>query len=372
MIPKKKILFFHFDLQGGGAEKVLINLLRNLNPDKYDITLQTIFGAGPNLKDVPNNVKFKCLFKHVFRGFSIIMKLVSPSLLHKILIREKYDIEVAFLESSPTRIVSACSNKGTKKIAWVHTTYSKEKSIIKSYRNRDEAICAYNKYDMISFVSQETRDAFEKMMPEVQTKTIVIQNVADFNHIYKMAEEKCPLECDKSVINLYSVGRLTKVKGYERLIKCFGRLIQEGINNFHFYLLGKGEEKDTLLELINKLRLDNHVSLLGYDNNPYKYAKQMDLFICSSYVEGYSTAVTETVALGVPVLTTDCSGMSDILKNGKLGMIVPNNDDSLYNGMKQLLSNPSFILSYKERINNLPKLTTESLINKYEKLFDNI
>ena len=144
------------------------------------------------------------------------------------------------------------------------------------------------------------------------------------------------------------------------------------INNFHFYLLGKGEEKDTLLELINKLRLNNHVSLLGYDNNPYKYAKQMELFICSSYVEGYSTAVTETVALGVPVLTTDCSGMSDILMNGKLGMIVPNNDDSLYNGMKQLLSNPSFILSYKEMINNLPKLTTESLINKYEKLFDNI
>lgn len=368
----KKILFFHFDLCGGGAEKVLINLLNNLDENKYDITLQTIFGTGPNIKDVPHNARFKYVFKETFRGFSKVMKLASPRLLYRLFIREKYDLEVAFIESSPTRIVSACPNNKTKKIAWVHTTYTKDNSIIRSYRCRSEAVKAYNKFDHIAFVSEDTLNAFRAMMPEVSVPMSVVHNVIDIDHTRQLAQYACPIECDRTLVNLYSVGRLTKVKGFDRLLVCLSKLVADGINNFHLYLLGQGEERNNLVSLTNSLGLNNYVSFLGYDANPYRYAKQMDLFVCSSHIEGFSTAVTEAITLGVPVITTECSGMNEILEGGKYGMIVPNDTLSLLNGLKELIVDATKIDEYRQRIANSESITTQSLVSKYEELFDTI
>lgn len=368
----KNILFFHFDLQGGGAEKVLVNLLNNLDANKYRITLQTVFGTGPNIKDIPLNVRFKYLFKNIFRGFSRIMRFAPPWLLHRLIVRDNYDIEVAFLESSPTRIVSACPNKKTKKIAWVHTTYTKDHSIIKSYRNRNEAVKAYNKFDHIAFVSEDTLKAFRVMMPEVTVPMSVVHNVIDLDQTRQLAQEPCPIVCDKSLVNLYSVGRLTKVKGFDRLLNCLSKLVAEGISNFHLYLLGQGEERDNLIALTESLGLSDYVSFLGYDANPYRYAKKMDLFVCSSYIEGYSTAVTEAITLGVPVLTTKCSGMNEILQEGKYGMIVPNDEASLLDGLKELIVNTDKIDEYRQRIATGEKMTTQTFVAKYEELFDTI
>ena len=368
----KKILIFHFDLCGGGAEKVLVNLLNNLDANKYDITLQTIFGTGPNVKDIPNHVRLKYLFKKTFHGFSKIMKIASPGLLYRWIVREKYDIEVAFIESSPTRIISACPHKGTKKIAWVHTTYTKDNSIIRSYRNRSEAVKAYNKFDHIAFVSENTLKAFRAMMPEVTVPMSVIHNVIDIDRTRQLAQEECPLECDHSLVNLYSVGRLTKVKGFDRLLSGLSKLLDEGISNFHLYLLGQGEERNNLISLTESLGLNNHVSFLGYDTNPYRYAKQMDLFVCSSYIEGFSTAVSEAIMLGVPVLTTECSGMNEILKGGKYGLIVPNDELSLLNGLRELIVDTTKIDVFRQRIADGETITTQSLVSKYEELFDTI
>lgn len=112
--------------------------------------------------------------------------------------------------------------------------------------------------------------------------------------------------------------------------------------------------------------------MLGFDNNPYKWIAKMDLFVCSSEREGYSTATSEAVALGIPVLTTKVSGMDEILKNGKFGLIVENNDNDVYHGLKTLVSNPRLISKYKKTISQQPKPTTQSLIENYENLFDNI
>ena len=368
----KRVLFFHFDLAGGGAEKVLVNLLNNLDMSKYDITLQTIFGFGPNVKDVPHNVRFKYLFKDKFIGLSRIMKIVPARLLHMLTIREKYDIEVAFIESSPTRIIAGCHNKKTKKIAWVHTTYTKDNSIIKSYRNRNEAVKAYNKFDHIAFVSEDTLKAFKFMMPEVTVPMSVVHNVIDLDQTRQLAQEPCPIVCDKSLVNLYSVGRLAKVKGFDRLLNCLSKLVSEGITNFHLYLLGKGEERHNLTALTESLGLNDYVSFLGYDTNPYRYAKQMDLFVCSSYIEGYSTAVTEAITLGVPVLTTKCSGMNEILQEGKYGMIVPNDEASLLDGLRKLIVDTNIIEEYRQRIAAGEKMTTQTFVAKYEELFDTI
>lgn len=368
---KKRILFFHFDLQGGGAEKVLINLLNHLDPEKYDITLQTIFGAGPNVKDIPSHVRFKYLFKHVFRGFNTIMKLFSPGLLHRLLIHDKYDIEVGYMENSPTRIVSGCPNKDTKKIVWVHVEIEHPQTFLAGYRNKKEFLSCYHKVDGIAFVAKTALESFEHHYPEITTPKMVVYNVNDYERIRRLAEEEIPFSLDKGVVNLCSVGRLCSQKRFDRLIRIVARLKKAGIAT-HLYILGEGGDRNSLEQLIEQLSLKNDVTLLGYDSNPYKYVSKMDLFVCSSIKEGYSTAVTEAVSLGVPVVTTECSGMREILQDGKFGVIVPNDEDALYDGLEGLLKKPEQIAAYRTAIQQSDAFSTDSLVAKYEELFDSL
>lgn len=370
---KKKILFFHFDLGGGGAEKVLVNLLNHLNPEKYDITLQTIFGVGPNLKDLNSNVHFKCLFKREFRGFNTIMKLFSPRILHKLLVHNVYDIEIGYMENSPTRIISGCENKKSKKLAWVHTTFDDLDACTQAFRSLNEIKHSYNSFDRIVFVSEQAKSIFEQKLPQIATPKIVLHNVTDIARIKELSNEECPILIDKKSINLCSVGRLIRVKGYERLLRCLYILHKDpSVPFFKFYLLGKGAEESELKELITNLDLDGIVYLLGYDKNPYRYVSRMDLFICSSYKEGYSTAVTEAVSLGIPVITTNCSGMDEILDNGRYGKIVLNSEKALLSGLRELLINTDEISKYRKNIANSLKFNTSILINKYQELFDSL
>jgi glycosyltransferase involved in cell wall biosynthesis len=106
----------------------------------------------------------------------------------------------------------------------------------------------------------------------------------------------------------------------------------------------------------------DYVKLLGFHTNPYKYIVQGDLFVCSSRSEGYSTAVTEALVLGVPVITTDCSGMAELLKDGECGMITENDDEAFYEGLKSLLNDAAMLEYYREKAVERGKdFTIESL-----------
>lgn len=370
---KKKILFFHYDLQGGGAERVLVNLLKFIDYTKYDVTLKTIFGAGPYVDAVPESVKFSSVFKREFRGFNQIMKILPGRFWHWLFIKDHYDIEVGYIENSPTRIVAACPQKDTKKVGWVHVEFKQRKTPIAGFRNAAEMIKAYNRLDELVFVANRTKECFENLFPEIKVPMKVIHNVNDFDQIMDLAKEPMPFKLDKEYLNLCAVNRLIKMKGFNRVIDAFRRLKSEGlIDDVKLYILGKGEERENLQRSIYMYGLSHNIILLGFDTNPYKYLSKMDLFLCSSYREGYSTATTEAIALGIPVFTTDCSGMEEILENGKYGMIVPNDDESIYLGLKDLLTHREMISQYAENIKSFSKMSTQTLVDEYEKFFDSL
>ena len=95
--------------------------------------------------------------------------------------------------------------------------------------------------------------------------------------------------------------------------------------------------------------MQERVCLLGFHANPYKYLRQGDLFVCSSLSEGYSTAVTEALILGLPIITTDCSGMAELLQNGECGVITENDEAALYEGLKRLLADKSLLEHYRHK-----------------------
>lgn len=135
------------------------------------------------------------------------------------------------------------------------------------------------------------------------------------------------------------------------------------------WILGDGSERAVLEQYIEEHHLQERVSLLGFQPNPYKYLAAGDLFVCSSLAEGYSTAVAEALILGLPVVTTDCSGMSELLRNGECGIITDNNEEALYEGMKQVLNTPDMLKFYTEKAKERGMdFSVDRLIEPFENL----
>ncbi len=367
---KKRILFFHFDLGGGGAEKVLVNLLNNLDPNKYDITLYTVFNSGVYKNSFAEHIKRKTIFKKQFRGFITLAKILSPGLLHKLFIREKYDIEIGFYHRFPARVIGGCKNDNCKTYAWVHSKMVSPADFFTSYRSIDEANKVYHTFNKVAFVAQSAKDEFLVQTGWDDINCQVVHNVMDIENIISESKQDIDINLDKSKLNICSVGRLTKDKGYDRLLQCLQEIIKEGFTNWHFYLLGRGEEDDKLKKMVEDLKLTEWVSFLGFSRNPYKYVSKMDLFVCSSYVEGYSTAVAEAVVLGVPVLTTNCSGMQEILGN-EAGVIVDNDDDKITEGLLSFFKDEKLLHKCKEGATKRGKLfSIDHSIKEFEDFID--
>ncbi len=367
----KKILFLIHDLGSGGAEKVLVNLVNNMNPRKFDITVLALFGGGVNQQFLKPHIRLITVFPKEFPGNSHIMKLLTPKQLHKWFIKDKYDIEVSYLEGPSARIVSGCPNEDTKLVSWIHFTAESMKDIAKSFRSEKEARKCYNRFNVNVFVSGGSRNAFTGYC-KLNTPIRMLYNVNQSEVIFEKSLENADFPEDDS-FKLCSVGRLIKVKGYERLINIHKRFIDEGIN-LKTYILGTGAEAESLKKQIEDNHLSQSVTLLGYQTNPYKYVSKCDLFVCSSFSEGFSTAATEALIVGTPVCTVEVSGMKEMLgENNEYGVVTENSEDALYEGIKKFIDNPQFLAHYREQAKERSKVfTTEETVNAVEEMLNSL
>ena len=152
---------------------------------------------------------------------------------------------------------------------------------------------------------------------------------------------------------LVTSGRLVSQKGFDNLLEACNKLNKDGLK-YELWILGEGWGRASLEELIEKYKLYN-VKLLGFKKNPYKYIKQGDLFVCSSKNEGFSLVIAEAMILGLPVISTNCSGPNELLNFGEYGFMVENTEEGLYKGLKDILNDKDKLRYYieksKERIN---------------------
>lgn len=342
-LSKKSILFLIPTLGGGGAERVLTNLVNNLDKNKYDITVQCIFKAGVNSKFLGKHIHFIQGRVKQFSGNVALMKLFSPHRLYKLFIHKRYDIVVSYLEGTTARIVSGCPYSDSKLISWVHVEQHTRKVASYCFRSYNEACKCLLRYDYTICVAESVKDDFVKLFPNV-TNCLVLYNTNEDKKIRDLAKEAIDGTMS-SEFNVISVGRLTEAKGYDRLIKVHRRLLNEGFKH-HIYILGTGDESE-INDLIIKEEVTKTFHLLGFQSNPYKFVARADLFVCSSRREGFSTAVTEALILGVPVVTTNCSGSFELCGANEYGFVVSNDEEGIYEGMKTMLSDPKILSHYK-------------------------
>lgn len=343
----KKILFLIPTLGHGGAERVLVNLVNHMDSQKFNITVQTLFDVGIYQTKLNKSIRYIGGFKWYFRGNTILMKFFSPSLLYKFFIRECYDIIISYLEGSAARILSGCDDPLTQKIAWIHIEQETKKRAAASFRSFEEACRCYGKFDHIVCVSRSVQKDFSRIFPNISSQ--VIYNTIESDVILQKSKEPLTdLQFDKNEINICSVAKLMKSKGFDRLVRITQKLVNEGYP-VHVYILGIGDEKNYLEKMIEEYHIGKSWTFLGFRDNPYKYVAAADLYVCCSRREGFSTAVAEALIVGTPVVSTSCSGAKELLgENNEYGIVTANTEEDLLNGIRKIIAREDLLKHYRE------------------------
>lgn len=341
-----KILFYIDTLSGGGAEKVLRTLVNSMDHSRFDISVMTAFPEDAHALLAPR-ITYRSLYKHKNMITQFLLRLEAElGLTYRIHIRGDYDIEVAYLECAPTKIMAGSTNKKAVKLAWVHCDLEKKAADPQAFATKTKPW--YQKFHKIVFVSQNARESFVGMYGS-SFDTLVLHNVNDETEIISKSEAFCVPGDGRKTIT--AVGRLSYEKGFDRLIQAAFMLKNQG-RCFRLRILGEGPARTELEKMIQELDLQDCVELLGFQDNPYPYIRATDVVVCSSRYEGFSTVVTEALILGKPVVTTPCSGMDELLGNGEYGLITEDSVEGLALGIGSLLEDPQMLDKY----NNAAKI----------------
>lgn len=369
----KKILFMIHDLGQGGAEKVLVNLVNNMNQEKFDITVMSLFGGGVNEQFLKKEIRYQTIFSKSFPGNSHLMKLYTPEQLHSFLIKEKYDIEVSYLEGPNARIISGCPHKDTKLVSWIHVEQHTKECAAGAFRSYKESVACYKKFDKIVCVSEDVKKDFLALYPEIK-EALVLYNTNETDLIIKMKDEEVEERVFfENEIRLCGVGKILPNKGFDKLARIHKKLRDDGYP-VHTYVLGRGPEQEKIQKYLAENQLEDSFTFLGYQTNPYKYVAKCDLFVCTSIAEGFSTAATEALIVGVPVVTTPVAGMKELLgDNNNFGVVTEQNEDSIFANIKKWLDEPDLLKEYKDKaLKRGKEFSKKNTVKKVEEMFQSI
>ncbi|MGB6084784.1 glycosyltransferase [Moheibacter sp.] len=382
---KKKILIRIGSLRHGGAEKVLTTFLKNLPSDKYEIDLLLNLYSGKYLSEIPDWINIYYLNKGEMittnrpqdipqKAFRVIyQKLLKtfPQLLYKFILKgKKYDIEFAAIHGLRDDILNS-PDKSSKKIVWIHNDLRKTEF----HDYTDEEIRKFFGFDKIMVISEQIQQDFENQAKtEVEKSRIVrIYNPLDTQEILDKAELfQNQYDFSKEEPVFVSVGTVFPQKGFDRLLKVHKKLLDEGFKH-RILIVGDGYDFENVKQLKSELGVDKTATMLGFTDNPYPYFKAADFFILSSRYEGFPTVLYEAIVLKKTIVATDVSGVREMLNDGELGLIVENSEEGIYEGMKQVWTNPEISNSYQKKLENYnPPFNLENSVRKIQEILDEL
>lgn len=377
----RSVLFFIESLDGGGAEGALENIITYLDKTKFDLhVISETDGESRTERIRANSSSYRC-FAHKNTSGSkmrelfnrLIFKFSSsapPAWVHRVLIRGNYDIEVAGCEGYATRLIGNSENPHSKKIAWIHTDFLHNPWSESVYPGgaREEKEC-YGHFDAIVCVSETIRDAFIQKYGYAE-KIHLIHNIVDDQGIReKGAQPGVLVPCHPHFV---LAGSFLPVKGYDRAVRVFARLRDLGYT-FSVRIMGIGYEREPIEKIIQETKMSSYIELMDYQSNPYKYMKAADAYVCSSYAEGYSTTVSEAVILGVPVITTECSGMREIFGSQNCGIICQNSEEGLFQALKSVMDSPQKLADFRTGVSVRSKdFSKQALIRDVQTFLETI
>ena len=360
-----KIALFVPSLSGGGAERAAVYIANHLAQKGEQIQFVAANAAGPFKSEIAADVElydFKC--ERINRTFP---KLVAY------LRQQKPDVMLSFQAHANILALLVKPFAGaTKFIVREGNTASTSLKKSELFRNRilyRLIPWLYPWADGIVAISQGVKDDLALILPAENIS--VIYNPAVPADIAQLAAEPVdhPFFAPDQPAVILSVGRLTKQKDHQTLLRAFVKLRQK--IETHLLILGEGDQRQNLEKFIAENGLTDVVSMPGFEANPYAYMARSVVFALSSVWEGFGIVLTEALACGVPVVSTDCpSGPAEILDDGKYGTLVPMGDvDALAAALLEAIQTPQ---NSKIGMERAKQFSVATGVNKYFDLFENL
>ncbi|MCP4761577.1 MAG: glycosyltransferase [archaeon] len=366
-IRKKKLMFVIYSMAGGGAEKVLLDIISNLDEKSYRVMLVLFNAEGILMEKIPQSIEvFDLKRKSKYSVFIIIFKLA-------LLIRKlKPDNVIGFMHYANMITVLSARLSGIK-TNLIITIHNNIIAVLdRSWLGPIKFFLYKHTFNQANKVTVPSEGIKKMMVDDFQIKLNKIKTIPHpllIDEITRLSNEDLePVFKDKNYI--LSVGRLTEQKGYKYLLKAFQIISVK--NNYYLIILGVGRDKQMLEELTNELNLSNRVIFAGFQKNPYKFMKNSSLFVLSSLFESFGVVLSEAMICGTPIVSTDCpSGPGELINNEVNGLLVtPCNVVELANAMDRVLNNENDARNFRaEGFKKAYSLNVNNIIPLYERLF---
>ncbi|RJX41534.1 glycosyltransferase [Paenibacillus pinisoli] len=365
---KKRILISVYDMEIGGVERSLINMLEHFDYERYEVDLFIFSHQGDLLSQLPPKVRLlpekggftvfrkpmkQCLQEGRIAGVVVrlLVKVIADAKARRLKLSEgsgyiqlqlvskymsmllpsiddnRYDAAISYAWPHDFMLKRV---KAAKKLAWIHTDYTQ----LQIDNAVDEAMWAG--YDGIASISEACTDAFLSRYPALSDKIFLMENITSPAYIRSKAMEEGAGGMDSSSFNLVSVGRLSYVKGFDMAIEAMRLLSAKGLDGVKWHIVGFGGSEGELRAQIAEYGLEDRVILHGKKQNPYPYMAACDLYVQPSRYEGKAVTVTEAQIIGKPVLITDYPTSGSQVHDGIDGMICEANAGSIAEAVERL------------------------------------
>lgn len=393
---KKKILFYTSGVGLGGVEKVVLEVLKEIDKSKFDIKLALQY-ENENLfeNEIPKEVNYKYMLPQKIIDKSLYFRERKKNIFYKMLYSfmlsyEKYIIKKNYLEFSKNReividfksgdflkLINLENGVDKKRICWLHGEITK----LNKYEKRKKFLREnLNKCDKVVCICEDMKNGVIKEIPELEEKLEVIYNPFDMEKIKIKSNDYSEIkDNEKKLLEdnyIIMVSRLDNVqKDFDTLIKAF-KTVNQKRKDIKLYLLGEGPDREKIENMIKDEDLQEYIKLLGVKRNPYPWIKNSKLLVHSSRYEGLPTVLIEALILNKIVISSNCpTGPREILDNGKYGSLVEVGD---YNSMAQeilelLQENSKKKEKYLSNIDkSIERFDKKNIIKQIERVLDSL
>ena len=352
----KSVLFIMPSLPGGGAEKVLIEILRHIDYTQYNVSLFLEYREGVYLQDVPdkvsiialhgpNNLWFQRLHRRLVERdwYASFHEMVYRRMFLSVLRGKRYDTIISFMEGSAVKFHSYIFDKGKRNISWVHIDFQQKHWSLDFFRDAEDERQCYEKMDKIIFVSNDAKTGFDSLFHLSAEKYAVHYNIIDADRIRRLSQ-MCTAE-QKNRFTKCMLGRLNTQKRHDRAISVAKTLKELGYD-FELWIIGDGELREKLENQIIEAGLQDVVKLKGFINPPYSMLAQADIFLNTSEAEGFSLVVAEAFCLGIPVVSTNVSGPRELLGDSEYGILTSQEEKDIASAVRTMMDKPQLRKHY--------------------------
>ncbi|MEI5907734.1 glycosyltransferase [Bacillus spongiae] len=376
---KKKIVFMVIDMNIGGTEKALLNMISEMPQEKFDITIYMLEKRGGFLQSIPDYVHIKYLTDYAkvksqltlppfqiveqlvrkgrwmkgihFAFIYLLSKLVNDrGLLYKYILKEypkdttEYDIAVAY--AGPMDFISffvLTKLTAKKRIQWIHF------DVNKIGFNKKLAAKLYQNFDKIFVVSDEGKEKLSNVIPNVRHNIDSFSNIVSSELVRELSDKGSGFVDDFDGIRILTVGRLSKEKGQDLIIHVLAKL-KELEYNVRWYCIGEGSARKEYEQLARELNVEDDFILLGSSANPYPYMKYCDLYVQPSRHEGYCITLAEARCFHKPIITTNFTGANEQITHNETGLIVEFDESQLLNAIRMILDRQELQKTFKRNL----------------------